>query len=194
MEIYNNIEELEEVISKKYRNWIFLLYEDTISYNFNEVLRTLKSYKNWAYIEHKPEEGEKKVHYHFILRLDNATKKDTLHNKLGIPLNHMNNVNSMRSMCRYLIHLDDEDKIQYNLDDVEVSKCFKKTFLKSFDDRMDETDILNAIFQFIEVECSGNDYFSSMKNLLVYVNSNVYDTIYKRYRYEINDYLKSVCI
>ena len=41
----------EEVDEKRYRNFMFLLYQDTTTYNFDDVLFDLKgSFKNYAYI------------------------------------------------------------------------------------------------------------------------------------------------
>lgn len=52
---------LEEKQPKKYRNWCFVLYEDSTSYDFVNVMRILKSHKKWAYIKHSPEENEKRT-------------------------------------------------------------------------------------------------------------------------------------
>lgn len=185
---------LEEVQPKKYRNWSFILYEDSTSYDFINVLRILKSHKKWAYIKHSPEVGEGKEHYHFILKLDNATKKETLANKIGIPFNYIDNIKSLRTMNRYLVHADDEDKIQYGVDEVFISKNYLREFFKSFDDRMSEDEILDDIFKYIENECTGVDYFKATRDLILHINMNCYDTIYKRYRNEILDYLKNYCI
>ena len=92
------MEELEEKQSKKYRHWIILLYEDSNSYNFKEVMRIIKSNKKYAYIKHFPETNEKKEHFHVIISLDNATKKSTLSKKLGIQENYIDEVKNLRSI------------------------------------------------------------------------------------------------
>lgn len=185
---------LEEIQPKKYRNWSIVLYKDSTSYDYYEVLRILKSHKKWAYIEHIPESNEKKSHVHFILKLDNATKRDTLAKRLGIKSNYIENIKSLRTMNRYLIHADDEDKTQYDIDKVILSNAYQREFLKSFDDRMSEDEILLDIFKYIDINLSNVSYFNALKDLVVFVNSNCYDTIYKRYRNEIVDYLKNCCI
>lgn len=190
----NDIVLLEEVQPKKYRNWCFVLYEDSTSYDFVNVLRILKSHKKWAYIKHIPENNEKKEHYHFILKLENATKKETLSKKIGISENYIDNIKSLRTMNRYLLHSDDEDKIQYGIDEVFISKNYLREFYKSFDDRMSEDEILDDIFKYIENECKNVDYFKATRDLILHINMNCYDTIYKRYRNEILEYLKNYCI
>ena len=186
------MEELEEKQSKKYRHWIILLYEDSKSYNFNEVFRIIKSNKKYAYIKHFPESNEKKEHFHIILSLENATKKDTLSRKLGVASNYIDEVKNLRSMCRYLIHKDDDDKYQYDINQVKVSPLFERQFKKCFDDIEDEPTIITNIYNFIDcIKESSLDYFMQLKSLIQYVNLNCYDTIYKRYRNEFLDYLKS---
>lgn len=189
------MEELEEKQSKKYRHWLILLYEDSNSYNFKEVMRIIKSNKKYAYIKHFPESNEKKEHFHVIISLDNATKKSTLSKKLGIQENYIDEVKNLRSICRYLIHKDDDEKYQYNIENVKVSTLFQRQFKKCFDDIEDEPTIITNIYNFIDVISEqGLGYFIALKSLIQYVNINCYDTIYKRYRNEFTDYLKSTCI
>lgn len=186
------MEELEEKQSKKFRHWTILLYEDSKSYIFKDVLRIIKSNKKYAYIKHFPESNEKKEHFHVLISLENATKKSTLAKKLGIGENYIDEVKNLRSMCRYLIHKDDDDKYQYPLDNVIVSPLFERQFKKSFDDIEDEPTIITNIYNFIDsIKESSLNYFLQQKSLIQYVNLNCYDTIYKRYRTEFIDYLKS---
>lgn len=188
----NEIIILEETQPKKYRNWEILLYEDSYVYDFKEVIRILKSNKKYAYIKHQPEKDETKEHYHFILKLDNGTKKSTLSNKLGVPENYINEIISLRMMNRYLTHIDDEDKIQYEIADVTISKPYQREYLKCFDDLLSEEEILEQIYQFIDT-FKDMDYFKCSRELVQFVNANCYDTIYKRYRPELTEYLKSTC-
>ena len=188
-----SLETLEEKKPKNFRHWLILLYDDTTSYDFKEVLRIIKSQKKWAYIKHLPEETEKKPHYHVILSFDNARSKSGLSNKLGVPDNYISEIKSFRTICRYLVHKDDEDKIQYSLDQVIISEPFKREYLKQFDDLESEETIIDNIYSFIDT-LNDRDYFSGSKSLVRFVNSNCYDNIYKRYRFEFTDYLKKTCI
>lgn len=187
------VELIEEKQSKKFRHWMILLYDDSKSYDFTETMRIIKSQKKWAFIKHFPESNEKKAHYHVILSFENATKKETLSNKLGVPLNYIDSVRNFRSSCRYLVHKDDEDKFQYNLDQVKVSHLFEKEFKKQFDDLETEDEIIDNIYKFIDSLCKF-PYFEGMRLLVQYVNSHNYDRIYKRYRFEFLDYLKTIVI
>ena len=185
-------ESLEEKQSKKFRHFIVLLYEDSTSYNFKDVLRICKSQKKWAYIKHFPESNEKKEHFHVILSFENATKKETLARKLGVQPNYIDEIKSFRTICRYLIHKDDDDKFQYSLDQVQVSPLFQKEYFKQFDDIETEEEIINKIYLFIS-NLDNLNYSEALRVLIQYINLHIYDRIYKRYRFEFLDYLKSTC-
>lgn len=185
-------EKIEEIKPKQYRNWLILLYDDTISYDFKDVLRIVKSQKNWAYIKHLPEENEKKPHYHVILSFENARTKNGLSSLLGVPSNYISEIKSFRTICRYLVHKDDDDKIQYSLDNVIISDSFKRKYFKQFDDLESEEDIISNIYTYIS-SLGSLPYHEALKSLILFINSQCYDTLYKRYRFEFQDYLKICC-
>lgn len=182
----------EEIDEKRYRNFMILLYEDTASYVFNDVLFDLKgSFKNYAYIKHLPEENEKKEHYHFILALDNPRTITSLSKRVGVPENFIQPVKSLRASCRYLTHQDNDDKTKYYLTDVKVSNSFSRKFFASFDDLQTEEDVIDDIYNYIDVISYTNKFSECIKMLIKFVNQNAYDTIYKRYRVEFTEYLRS---
>lgn len=185
-----NITNSEEIDEKRFRHFMILLYEDSEVYNFYDVLFDLKgSFKNYAYIEHQPENKEKKSHIHFILSLDNARSINSISKRLGIPSNYFQSIKSLRASCRYLTHIDFDDKIQYNLSDVIVSPSFSRKFYSSFDDLKTEQDIIDDIYLYID-SLTNYTFKDALKHLILFVNSQSYDTIYKRYRNEFIDYLK----
>lgn len=184
-----NLDNLE-VIPKKYRCFTFVAYKDSESYDFNNILANLKGYKNWAYIKHLPEKEEKKEHYHFIIKLDNATSCEGVSKKLGIPVNYIQYVRNERAMCRYLIHFDDSNKIPYSLNDVKISRLWERKFLKHFDDLKTEEEIIQDIYNWIN-NFHYDNYQQKLMYLIMFVNMNCYDSVYKRYRFEFLDYLKA---
>lgn len=180
----------EEIDEKRYRHFMILLYEDSESYSFNDVLFDLKgSFKNYAYIKHLPEDSEKKEHIHFILSLDNPRSINSLASRVGIAPNYIQSIKSLRASCRYLTHEDEENKRHYDLSDVKVSQAFSRKFYASFDDLKTEEDVIEDIYLFID-SITDVRFKDAVKALIVFVNSQAYDTIYKRYRYEFQDYLK----
>lgn len=186
----NVVTSSEEVIEKRYRHFMILLYPEWD--NFTEILQDLKgSFKNYAYIKHFAESQEKKEHIHFILSLDNPRSIQSLSNRIGVPSHLIQNIKSLRGACRYLIHLDNEDKFQYALDNVIVSKSFKGTFTKSFDDLMSDSDMLDNIYLFIE---QYKDDYTSIQleiELTKFVSQNGFDRVFKRY---YNTIVKSISL
>ena len=186
----------EEIDEKRYRNFIILLYEDSTSYNFEEVLFDLKgSFKNYAYIKHKPETSEKKEHYHFILSLDNARTISSLAKRVGVAPNYFQPIKSLRASCRYLTHIDTEEKNKYNLSDVVVSNSFMRKFYGAYDDLKTEGDVIDDIYNYVEyITSTTGNVQEAIKELIMFVNKNNYDTIYKRFRVEFLEYLKSIIL
>ena len=185
-----NITNSEEIDEKRFRHFMILLYEDSEVYSFNDVLFDLKgSFKNYAYIKHQPENKEKKSHIHFILSLDNARSINSISKRLGIPSNYFQSIKSLRASCRYLTHVDFDDKKQYHLSDVIVSPSFSRKFYSSFDDLKTEQDVIDDIYLYID-SLTNYTFKDALKHLILFVNSQSYDTIYKRYRNEFIDYLK----
>lgn len=181
----------EEIIdSKQYRNFMVLFYNESIHYNFDDVIFNLHSFKYYAYIKHVPEEEEKTEHYHAFIRVDSATTEKAISKRLGIPADKVQSVKNVRSACRYLTHIDYENKIQYDIGDVIVSGNFKRKFYKQFEDVKTEEEIITDIYKWID-ESNISNYHTKLKCLIMYINSNCYDTIYKRYRPELIDYLRA---
>lgn len=178
-----------EVIPKKYRCFTFVAYDDSKFYDFNTLLFNLKTYKNWAYVKHLPESNEKVSHYHFIIKLDNATSVEGVSKKLGIPKNYIQYVRNERAMCRYLIHYDDPQKIQYNFEDIRVSRLWERKFKKHFEDLKSEEEIIQDIYYWISNN-HYNTYQEKLMYLIMWVNLSSYDSVYKRYRFEFLEYLK----
>lgn len=180
----------EEIVDKRYRNFMLLLYPDWRDYE--NILQDIKgNFKRYAYIKHIPEEAEKKEHVHLILSLDNPRTIESLSKRVGIPKNLIQSIKGLRGSCRYLVHMDNEEKFQYNLDQVIVSNAFKDTFFKSFDDLFSEEEMLDNIFSFIE-DNKHLDRIILEVELVKFVNANGFSTIFKRYYNSICKYINYV--
>lgn len=185
-----SLTESEEIEEKRYRHFMILLYPEWD--NFKDILQDIKgSFKNYAYIKHLPEEEERKEHIHLILSLDNPRTELSLAKRLEIDNRFVKHIKSLRGSCRYLVHMDNEEKYQYDLTQVIVSKSFKSTYFKSFDDLLSDDEILDNIYSFIEDnKCLNNVDIELM--LTKFVCSNSYDRIFKRYYSSIVKYINYV--
>lgn len=183
----------EEIIDKRYRNFMLLLYKDSGVYNFDDLLFDLKgSFKNYAYILHVAESNEKKNHVHFILNLENARTIESLSNRLGLSKNYIQPIKSLRASCRYLTHKDDDSKIQYNLSDVVCSNSFKSKFFGAYDDLMSDDEILSCIYQYIRDRKDYNSIDVEI-DLSLYVSQCGYERVFKRYYNSIVKYIIYTC-
>lgn len=181
----------EEVIDKKYRHFMFILYPEWE--NYESILQDIKgNFKNWAYITHKPEAEEKKEHTHLILSLDNGRTIESICKRLGVPTRLCERVKGLRGACRYLIHKDNEDKIQYDINEVKVSKSFASDYYASFDDLLSEVEMLENIYQFVRdhKECPAIEVEVMLSQFVCTAN---YNKVFKRYYNTIVKYINSVC-
>lgn len=183
---------MEEISGKpvSFRNWALLLYVETDSYNFNDVIFNINACKDYAYIKHLPEKEESKEHYHVILRFENAKTESALKKYLGIPDNYafVEPIKNARSMCRYLTHIDYPEKIQYDISDVVVSRHFSRKFLLNFEDVKTEEEIILEIYNFLD-KISFESKRDKLRMITSFVNINCYDTIFKRYKTEFLSYM-----
>ena len=182
----------EEVQEKRYRHFMILLYPEWN--NYNSILQDIKgNFKNYAYITHSPESEEKKEHTHLILSLDNPRTIESISKRLDIPINLCQNIKGLRGACRYLIHKDNDDKIQYDLNEVTVSNSFKSTFFKSFDDLLTDEEMLENIYTFID----DHNYLKAYeieRDLSKFVCSANYERVFKRYYPTLHNYIINVAI
>lgn len=94
----------------KTRNWFLTINQEAEC--FNEVIAITKNYEKCQYslILHD-KDNEEQPHYHLCILFDNARTFDQLQKKYRGA--HIEIMESKYSAFRYLLHLDDTDKYQY---------------------------------------------------------------------------------
>ena len=176
----------------RFRSFMILLYDDTTSYDFNNVMFEIRGFKQYAYIKHLPEDDEKKSHYHLYIHLDSACTISSVSKRLGVPEKFIQNVRSERACLRYLTHIDYPEKKQYHIEDIFCSKNLERKILKAHCDVEDETTIIENIYKFILDLKDNYDYQDGVMQLIKFVNLNCYDSIYRRYRIEFKEYMNDL--
>ena len=135
---------------KKYYTFAMVLYKDSTSYDYDKIITYIeKNYKYYAYIEHKAEKEETKPHTHVLLHFDNKRYNTGVAKELNIPSNYIVHANLIPYL-RYLIHFDDEDKIQYNIEDVHGTLTSKLKDILSKDKKTESeqvAEIMSFIFE-----------------------------------------------
>lgn len=109
------------------------LYDNSETLEFNNIIDIVKSTQfyscKWYYVLHDKDIDQNgcitKAHYHLLVKLDNAISIEnilkSLINERGTPKaiqNDFSIVKSFKGCVRYLIHYDNKEKYQYNLNDI----------------------------------------------------------------------------
>ena len=173
--------------NKKSNSFCMILYKDSTSYNYNDIINYIeKNYDRYAYIEHEAEEEDKKNHTHVVMYFKNRryataiAKNDFNSNVIDLKLKSCNLI----PMLRYLIHYDDEDKKQYDID--LVKGPLKEKLVNVIKDKNTDKDNLNDIIDFI-LSCSCKVTF---KSVFVYCLNMNYFSSYLRYYAIIRDIIQ----
>lgn len=103
------------------RAHMLLLYPEDATHVL--ALEKVKQSYDHAYILHDKdvtEEGElKKPHWHVVIRFNNATWASSICKELGIEQNYIEETKKFDNAMQYLIHYNDTDKAQYDVNEVK---------------------------------------------------------------------------
>ncbi|MBQ9180946.1 hypothetical protein IJ135_02535 [Candidatus Saccharibacteria bacterium] len=87
-----------------------------------EMIQVLPDFTSWAYIYHQPDTEEGTPHYHFLVRNNGTRNVRQIADKLGIPSNYVQVCRKVVAFRRYMLHLDNDEKIKYTIDDVVTNR------------------------------------------------------------------------
>lgn len=146
-----------------------ILYPSSQSYDCNSVLEKIKHVSvNFAYILHNrdvidandvvdSQDGEyvladsqigngKKEHFHCVFLLDNAKQLGLVANLIGLKSNYLQKVESKSGSIQYLVHKNNPEKAQYDLNEVVTNiKDIRKKYFADDDCIMKASKILDFI-------------------------------------------------
>ena len=137
------------------------LYPDSTSYDFNEVIAIIEDYfDEYAFIMHDKdilEDGSpKKEHVHWVAKKKNGTMVSTVAKKLGLKDNEVEMLRLWKNSVQYLIHYNDEDKAQYNIEDIKGN-------LKEINKYFEEVNEGEVVTEFVDLKLSGWTYYELLK-------------------------------
>lgn len=160
---------------KKAYTFGLVLYKDSLTYDYNKIIDYIeKNWKHYAYIEHDEDIETKKPHTHVLVHFDSKRYPTGIAKELGITPNYIQKANLIPYL-RYLIHLDDEDKKQYSIDDVQGTLKQKLIDIMT-NDKMSETEQVSCICDYI----FEYDKFLYHSVLIQFVLSNGCYSAYRR--------------
>lgn len=125
------------MVEKKTRNWTFIVYPESAPRNWREILdeqhvRWVESPKHDKDVN--PDGEIKKAHYHILLAFDGPMSSKTpadIAKSLNSPIPKA--VGSARGLVRYMIHMDNPEKYQYDINEIvghsgaDVQEYFEMT-------------------------------------------------------------------
>lgn len=144
----------------KSRYYAFLLYPESINPKWKEILTSLQQPIFWILHDkdfEKTEDGiviPKKPHYHVLLMFDNPRSNVSI-SKLAVKCGsngHLETVLSAKGYARYLIHMDNPEKYQYDEQKV-CSICgadYKKMTQTNEEKNTSKLIMLTEILRFID--------------------------------------------
>lgn len=99
-------------------------YFCSVSHNIPQCLdmiKTLPDFTYWAYIFHEPDTEEGSPHCHFLVRHNGSRSVKQIAEKLGISPQYVQVCRKVTAFRRYMLHLDQDEKKKYSLDDIKTS-------------------------------------------------------------------------
>lgn len=138
---------------RKTRGYAGIIYPDSAPENFKELLSDLKMQALLSPLHDKdvnPDGEPKKPHYHVILVFDGPQTEKRAKELLAEvgAIDYVEPLNSLTGMARYLCHLDNPEKHQY--DQSEVMEFGGISYLEMIDRVGDNLQVLVNIYDFIE--------------------------------------------
>lgn len=153
---------------RKY-NFALLLYNEWE--NFDEILgNALYQSAKYAYISHDKDVDEnnvpKKPHTHLWVTYNNACTLTALAKRIGIEERFIQYAKDDKSRIRYLVHLDDPQKYQYNRDEIHSNTDLSFAFRT-------EKNEGECVLELVEMTRT----LSSYDTIKYAVQNNMYDVL-----------------
>ena len=183
----------------KTRYWTFLIYPDDIKTDWLSFLNELHIPVAISPLHNKdinPDDTIKKPHFHIIVCFEGPTTYNNILDNICKPLGCYDDLDkklygitipkrvlSLRGMYRYLTHLDNPEKYQYNQEDITTLGDFQLDMTES-----EITLIVKAIIDTINVKGFIN-YYELVNYYLELGDFDEFNVI-KRNAYFFNTYLK----
>lgn len=153
----------KKVNKKKTRGYALVIYPESLPKDYIERINNLHMQCLLSPLHDKDMDGEKpkKPHYHLMILFDGPQTekraKEVFQEVTGAEVPHVEQLNSIPGMARYLCHLDNPEKYQYPK--AEVQEFGGARYLELIEKVADNMEILSRIFDIIEEE----DIFSYRK-------------------------------
>lgn len=123
---------------KRTRNWALVVYPESAPENWQQILEDLKMPVLISPLHDKdlnPDNTPKKPHWHVLLLFESVKTWEQVNEEIAKPLNAPSpeKVQSPKGYARYLIHMDNPEKVQYEQSEIkalggaDISELLKPT-------------------------------------------------------------------
>lgn len=158
--------------AKRYRNFATILYPESAPHNWKEILKGkfIPAFISPLHDRDTNPEGElKKEHYHILIMYEGVKTREQakevidLIGGVGIEI-----VQSVRGYARYLCHMDNPEKTQYNIEDVQ---CLSGAdYISAIGNKLDKYKSISEMIDY----CKENNIIS-YSELLEYCRQERFD-------------------
>lgn len=153
------------------RTWACILYPDTETYIFDDVLVNIQEFVDKYYIICHNKDGVKE-HYHCVLRFKEGKTQTAVCSLLALnETRFLQDVHDLRGAIRYLFHIDNPTKAQYSTDECltnDRESLFKYTALVEEGaivlDMLDRLDNGSTFRQLLKFACESGHYSEFRRN------------------------------
>lgn len=160
-------------------HWCLVLYPSEDPKHLSALEYIKDNYSKYAYIKHDSDFLEdnsiKKEHYHVVISFTNYRWKSAISNELGITPNYIEKVRNLENALKYLIHYNNSNKYQYDIEEVKGTLKDKLISLINNDGKNESEKVLELL-DYIE---NKNEYIRVADFIRFVCSSNLYD-IYRR--------------
>lgn len=175
----------------RYRNFATIVYPESAPENWIEILadENIPAFISPLHDKDITAEGEvKKAHYHVMVMFEgkkSVEQAEEIFDKIyGVGCKVLN---SARSYARYLVHMDDADKYQYNINDVKsLGGASYHTLIGTM---ADKNRAIREMIAYIDSEDIVSFY--ELVKYSVEHNSEWYDCLLNSGSYFIKEFIKS---
>lgn len=166
----------------KFYNFELILFLDSKTYDLFRILDKVRKNCNYAYILHDKDE-DKKPHYHVLCFFRTQHSISAIKKLFNLENQSIQVIKNKVGAIQYLIHKNDLEKYQYDINDIATNFEISKYF----DNRVDsENQVIYDLITYIK----NSNNIIYLKNFYDYILANNYWPYYRRNAYMINELIK----
>ena len=160
-------------------HWALVLYPNEDPTHKSALDFIKENYSKYAFIKHDKDFLEdnslKKEHYHIVISFSNYRWKSAISNELGITPNYIEKVRNIENALKYLIHYNNSNKYQYDINEVQGTL---KSKLESYINNEDKNES-EKVLELLEYIENSKSYIRIADFIKFVCSCNLYD-IYRR--------------